>query len=97
MILAAVGCSNPSGGGATGPTVSSISGQQSDLPSGMLRCPTTGKLEDFIKVVLTQAIGSQQFYIAEWQNKKFMVIPAVLNIDPESSKKVSTAENGRIR
>ena len=47
--------------------------------------------------MLTQAIASQQFYVAEWQNKKFMVILAVLNIDPESSKKVSTAENGRIK
>jgi len=48
-------------------------------------------------IVLSQSIANQSFYIAEWQNKAFMVILAVLNIDPESSKKVSTAENGRIK
>jgi len=202
LIFAAAACSNPSGGVPTGPTVSSVSVQQADLPSGMVRCPISGKIEDFIKaeqspdpntaksisgywtdaqsngakaayaaiytdsqdrcaaiknpetdvgtatyklvvnfvvefkdeatatdaynnksvfgfsksqlkaapviegtktgltensVVLSQAIASQQFYIAEWQNKKFMVILAVLNIDSESSKKVSTAENSRIK
>jgi hypothetical protein len=185
LIFAAAACSNPSGGGATGPTVSSVAVQQADLPSGMVRCPISGTIEDFIKaeqspdpntaksisgywtdaqsigakaayaaiyadsqdrcaaiknpdtsvatatyklvvnksvfgfsksqlkaapviegtktgltensIVLSQAIASQQFYIAEWQNKKFMVILAVLNIDPESSKKVSTAENSRIK
>jgi len=55
----------------------------------------TGLTEN--SIVLSQAIANQQFYIAEWQNKKFMVILAVLNIDPESSKKVSTAENSRIK
>jgi formylmethanofuran:tetrahydromethanopterin formyltransferase len=202
LIVAAAACSNPSGGSATGPTVSSVAVQQADLPSGMVRCPISGKIEDFIKaeqtpdpntaksitaywtdaqsngakeayaaiyadsqdrcaaikdpqtdvgtatyklvvnfvlefkdeatatdaynnktifgfsksqlkaapviegtktgltensIVLSQAIANQQFYIAEWQNKKFMVILAVLNIDPESSKKVSTAENSRIK
>ena len=48
-------------------------------------------------IVLSQSIANQSFYIAEWQNKTFMVILAVLNIDPESSKKVSTAENSRIK
>lgn len=48
-------------------------------------------------IVLSQSIANQSFYIAEWQNKAFMVILAVLNIDPESSKKVSTAENSRIK
>jgi hypothetical protein len=48
-------------------------------------------------IVLSQSIASQSFYVAEWQNKTFMVILAVLNIDPEASKKVSTAENGRIK
>jgi len=48
-------------------------------------------------IVLNQSIASQSFYIAEWQNKAFMVILAVLNIDPEASKKVSTAENSRIK
>ena len=48
-------------------------------------------------VVVNQSLGNQSFYIAEWQNKVFMVILAMLNVDPESSKKVSSAENGRIR
>jgi hypothetical protein len=202
LMCAVAACSNPSGGGQTGPTVTSVSVQQADLPSGMVKCPISGKIEDFIKaeqtpdpntsksisdywtdaktngataayasiytdssdrcaaiknpetdvgtatyklvvnfvvqfkdeatatdafnnktifgfsksqlkaapviegtqtgltqnsIVLSQSIASQQFYIAEWQNKTFMVILAVLNIDPESSKKVSTAENSRIK
>jgi hypothetical protein len=48
-------------------------------------------------IVLSQSIASQSFYIAEWQNKTFTVILAVLNIDREASKKVSTAENSRIK
>ena len=48
-------------------------------------------------IVVNQSIASQSFYIAEWQNKAFMVILAVLNIDPEASKKVSTSENSRIK
>ena len=202
LLFAVVACSNPAGGGQTGPTVTSVSVQQADLPSGMVKCPISGKIEDFIKaeqtpdpntsksisdywtdaktngataayasiytdssarcaaikdpqtdvgtatyklvvnfviefkdektavdaytnksifgfsaqqlrnaptvegtktgltansIVLSQSIASQQFYIAEWQNKTFMVILAVLNVDPESSKKVSTAENSRIK
>jgi hypothetical protein len=38
-------------------------------------------------------IGAQW---CDWQ-ETFTVILAVLNIDPEASKKVSTAENGRIK
>ena len=201
-MSALAACSNPSGGGATGPTVSSVAVQQSDVPNGMVRCPISGKIEDFIKaeqtpdpnsaksisaywtdaqtngakaayaaiytdsadrcaaiknpqtdvgtatyklvvnfvvefkdeatatdaynnksifgfsksqlkaapviegtktgltehsIVLSQAIASQQFYVAEWQNKKFIVILAVLNIDPEASKKIATTENSRIK
>ena len=48
-------------------------------------------------IVLSQSIANQSFYIAEWQNKTFMVILAVLNVDTESSKKVSAAENSRIK
>jgi hypothetical protein len=195
-----VACGGSSG--AAGPTVSSVSVQPGDLPSGMVRCGVSGEIEDFIKaeqspdpntsksisgywddakkngakaayaaiytdsearcaaiknpetdigvatyklvvnfvlqfkdektaedtyndktvfgfsraqlksaptiegtktgltansIVLSQSIASQSFYIAEWQNKTFVVILAVLNIDPEASKKVSTAENSRIR
>jgi hypothetical protein len=195
-----VACGGSSG--AAGPSVSSVSVQPGDLPSGMVRCGVSGEIEDFIKaeqspdpntsksisgywddakkngakaayaaiytdsearcaaiknpetdigvatyklvvnfvlqfkdektaedayndktvfgfsraqlksaptiegtktgltansIVLTQSIASQSFYIAEWQNKTFVVILAVLNIDPEASKKVSTAENSRIK
>lgn len=48
-------------------------------------------------IVLNQAIGDQSFYIADWQNKTFLIILAVLNVDAASSKKVSTAENSRIK
>jgi hypothetical protein len=199
--LVAIACGG-SGPPPSGPTVSSVAVQQSDLPSNMVRCPISGSIEDFIKaeqspdpntsksvaaywddaknngaksayaaiytesdarcaaiknpetdigtatyklvvnfviqfkdektavdaymnksifgfssqqlrnaptiegtktgltansIVLNQSLGTQSFYIAEWQNKAFMVILAVLNIDPVSSKKVSTAENGRIK
>jgi hypothetical protein len=40
---------------------------------------------------------NQTYYIAVWQNKTFMVILAVLNIDETASKKVATSENGRIK
>jgi hypothetical protein len=48
-------------------------------------------------IVLSIAISNQSFYVAEWQNKTFMVILAVLNIDTETSKKVAQAENSRIK
>jgi len=199
--LVAIACGG-SGPPPSGPSVSSVAVQQSDLPNNMVRCPISGSIEDFIKaeqspdpntsksvaaywddaktngaksayaaiytesdarcaaiknpetdigtatyklvvnfviqfkdektavdaymnksifgfssqqlrnaptiegtktgltansIVLNQSLGTQSFYIAEWQNKAFMVILAVLNIDPVSSKKVSTAENGRIK
>jgi hypothetical protein len=47
-------------------------------------------------IVLTVAIGSQSFYVAVWQNKQFMIILAILNIDTATDKKVALAENGRI-
>lgn len=46
-------------------------------------------------IVLSAAIAGQSYYIAVWQNKAFMVILAVLNVDSATSKKVATAENGR--
>lgn len=48
-------------------------------------------------IVLTISISNQSFYVAVWQHKAFMVILAVLNIDSATSKKVATAENGRIK
>ena len=47
-------------------------------------------------VVLTLEVSTQSFYVAVWQNKKFMVILALLNIDTATDKKVAVAENGRI-
>jgi len=48
-------------------------------------------------IVLSIAISTQSFYVAVWQNKVFMVILAILNIDTATSKKVAQAENGRIK
>jgi len=48
-------------------------------------------------IVLSISISTQSFYVAVWQNKAFMVILAVLNIDSAASKKVALAENGRIK
>ena len=47
-------------------------------------------------VTLTVHISTQSFYIAVWQNKAFMSILAILNIDPVASQKAAVAENGRI-
>jgi hypothetical protein len=47
-------------------------------------------------VTLTISISTQSFYIAVWQNKAFMVILAVLNIDSLAGQKAAVAENGRI-
>jgi len=47
-------------------------------------------------IVLTLAISNQTFYVAVWQNKEFMVILGVLNIDSAADKKIAQAENGRI-
>jgi hypothetical protein len=48
-------------------------------------------------IVVTLDVGGQNFYIAVWQKKKFMVILAVLNIDSATDAKVAAAENGRIK
>jgi hypothetical protein len=48
-------------------------------------------------IVLSIAIPNQAFYVAEWQNKAFMVILAILNIDTPTCKKVAQAENSRIK
>jgi hypothetical protein len=48
-------------------------------------------------IVLSIAISTQTFYVAEWQNKSFMVILAILNIDTATCKKVAQAENSRIK
>jgi len=48
-------------------------------------------------IVLSIAVAGQSFYVAVWQNKAFMVILAILNIDSATCKKVAQAENGRIK
>jgi hypothetical protein len=47
-------------------------------------------------IVLSVAISNQSFYVAVWQNKAFMVILAILNIDTATCKKVALAANSRI-
>ena len=48
-------------------------------------------------IVLSASISNQSFYVAEWQNKAFMVILAMINIDAASAKKTAVAENSRIK
>jgi hypothetical protein len=48
-------------------------------------------------IVLSISVASQSFYVAVWQNKAFMVILAILNIDSATGKKVAVAENSRIK
>lgn len=62
---------------------------------GVLEGNTTGLSPN--SITLTQPIGNQFFYIAVWQNKAFMVILAVLNVEATAAKKLATSENSRIR
>jgi hypothetical protein len=48
-------------------------------------------------IVLSASISNQSFYVAVWQNKTFMVILAMINIDAAGGKKVALAENSRIK
>jgi hypothetical protein len=48
-------------------------------------------------IVLSISVANQAFYVAVWQNKTFMVILAILNIDAATCKKVAQAENARIK
>jgi len=48
-------------------------------------------------IVLSASISNQSFYVAVWQNKTFMVILAIINIDAAIDKKVALAENTRIK
>ena len=47
-------------------------------------------------IVLSVPIANQVFYIAVWQNKAFMVILGVINIDAATGQKAAAAENMRI-
>jgi hypothetical protein len=48
-------------------------------------------------IVLSISVSNQSFYVAVWQNKTFMVILAILNIDTATCKKVAQAENARVK
>src|SRR5450759_3593796 len=48
-------------------------------------------------LVLNTTILSQAFYIAVWQNKAFMVILGIINLDSATGQKVADAENKRIK
>jgi len=48
-------------------------------------------------IVLSISVANQSFYVAVWQNKTYMVILAILNIDAATCKKVAQAENARIK
>ena len=63
--------------------------------SGVLEGTRTGLTAN--SITLTQPVGNQFFYIAVWQNKAFMVILAILNIDATQAAKVAAQENSRIR
>ena len=43
------------------------------------------------------AIANQSFFVAVWQNKTFMVILAVINVDTAQAKKIASNENSRIK
>jgi len=47
-------------------------------------------------IVLTLEIAPQSFYVGVWQNKQFMSILGIFNIDAATDKKIALAENGRI-
>jgi hypothetical protein len=47
-------------------------------------------------IVLTLDIPPQTVYLSVWQNKQFMSILGIFNIDAATDKKIALAENGRI-
>lgn len=62
---------------------------------GVVEGTKTGLTEN--SIALTQPAGNQLFYIAMWQNKSFLVILAVLNVDANAAKGVAVKENSRIK
>ena len=48
-------------------------------------------------IVLSTTILSQAFYIAVWQNKAYMVILGIINLDSATGQKVADAENKRTK
>jgi hypothetical protein len=62
--------------------------------AGVIKGADTGLGKN--SIALTIAFGNQSFYVVVWQNKQFMVILGVLNVDLAQSKKIATSENSRI-
>lgn len=62
--------------------------------TGVVKGTDTGLTKN--SITLTIAIGNQSFYVAVWQNKAFMVILAVINVDIAQAKKIASNENSRI-
>jgi hypothetical protein len=62
---------------------------------GVVEGAQTGLTEN--SIALTQPAGNQLFYIAIWQDKTFVVILAILNVDANTAKNVGVRENSRIK
>ena len=62
---------------------------------GVVEGSKTGLSEK--SITLTQPVGNQLFYIAMWQNKQFVVILVVLNVDASAARNVAVRENARIK
>ena len=67
----------------------------STAAAGLTKGTATGLGTNSITLLI--AIGNQSFFVAVWQNKTFMVILAVINIETAQSKKVASNENSRIK
>ena len=47
-------------------------------------------------VILSTSLGKQSYYVAAWQNKAFIVILLILNMDQPANEKVAGNMNNRI-
>jgi hypothetical protein len=82
----------------TGYTSDSIFGfsvsQLKAVPGPVTEGTTTGLGKN--SIVVTLDVPPQTFYVAVWQNKQFMSILGIFNMDAAADKKVALAENARI-
>ena len=67
----------------------------SSAAAGVTKGTDTGLGKNSITLLI--AIANQSFFVAVWQNKTFMVILAVINIDTAQAKKIASNENSRIK
>jgi hypothetical protein len=67
----------------------------SSATAGVTKGADTGLGKNSITLLI--AIANQSFFVAVWQNKTFMVILAVINIDTAQAKKIASNENSRIK